>query len=401
MTTRRDFVATAAGTGAGFMIVPRHVLGRGFQAPSDLVNIATVGISGMGAANTQRGDEPEHRRDLRRRLRAARRQARRQWSQRAQRAARRRPRRRPAEAAGAIGKSHGPSKAQLAAERDWPRQDARANLHAVRRSSRSRAEEVSRLPRDAREAEGHRRRHRRDARSHARGDRVGRDGRRQARLRAEADVLVGARGAASGEEGRREEGRDADGQPAPLGDETAGAVEYIQGGAIGDVREVHVWTNRPLGFWPQGVPRPAAVGRSGALRWDNRGVMQRLAAAMKGDERRRFPTAVVGSVPGRRAAGRVSPALSPVQLARLGRLGPGRARRHGRAPHRFSGLGAESRPADGDRDRVDAVQRRLLPERDDDATTSSRAQGTAAGQADVVRRRPDAARSRGARERER
>ena len=24
--------------------------------------------------------------------------------------------------------------------------------------------------------------------------------------------------------------------------------EYIRGGAIGDVREVHVWTNRPLGF---------------------------------------------------------------------------------------------------------------------------------------------------------
>ena len=36
--------------------------------------------------------------------------------------------------------------------------------------------------------------------------------------------------------------------------------EYIRGGAIGDVREVHVWTNRPLGFWPQGIPRPAPLG---------------------------------------------------------------------------------------------------------------------------------------------
>src|SRR5512145_862591 len=51
--TRRDFVKTAATTAAAFMIVPRHVLGRGFQAPSDLVNVATVGVSGMGAANTR------------------------------------------------------------------------------------------------------------------------------------------------------------------------------------------------------------------------------------------------------------------------------------------------------------------------------------------------------------
>ena len=33
--TRREFVTTAAAAGAGVVIVPRHVLGRGFQAPSD------------------------------------------------------------------------------------------------------------------------------------------------------------------------------------------------------------------------------------------------------------------------------------------------------------------------------------------------------------------------------
>jgi predicted dehydrogenase len=32
------------------------------------------------------------------------------------------------------------------------------------------------------------------------------------------------------------------------------AVEWVRSGAIGDVREVHVWTDRPL--WPQGVDRP-------------------------------------------------------------------------------------------------------------------------------------------------
>jgi len=33
--------------------------------------------------------------------------------------------------------------------------------------------------------------------------------------------------------------------------------EWIQAGVIGSVREVHVWTNRPI--WPQGIPRPSRV----------------------------------------------------------------------------------------------------------------------------------------------
>ena len=53
MTTRRDFITTVGTTAAGLTIVPRHVLGRGFQAPSDTVNVAAVGIGGMGAVNTR------------------------------------------------------------------------------------------------------------------------------------------------------------------------------------------------------------------------------------------------------------------------------------------------------------------------------------------------------------
>jgi predicted dehydrogenase len=37
-------------------------------------------------------------------------------------------------------------------------------------------------------------------------------------------------------------------------DGTRQMVELIAAGVIGPVREVHVWTNRPI--WPQGVPRP-------------------------------------------------------------------------------------------------------------------------------------------------
>ncbi len=33
--------------------------------------------------------------------------------------------------------------------------------------------------------------------------------------------------------------------------------EWIQADIIGPVREVHVWTNRPKGYWPQAIPRPS------------------------------------------------------------------------------------------------------------------------------------------------
>ncbi len=67
-------------------------------------------------------------------------------------------------------------------------------------------------------------------------------------------------------------------------DEARTAVEYISAGAIGDVREIHIWTNRPLGFWPQGVPRPEPLKvPADTLRWNGAGVNTRLAAALTGD----------------------------------------------------------------------------------------------------------------------
>src|SRR6202140_1441111 len=58
--SRRKFLTTtvaagvsgaAATTGNAFTIVPRHVLGRGFTPPSDMLNIAGVGVGGMGRTN--------------------------------------------------------------------------------------------------------------------------------------------------------------------------------------------------------------------------------------------------------------------------------------------------------------------------------------------------------------
>src|ERR1700720_4489105 len=47
---RRKFLSQAAAT-AALTVVPRHVLGRGFVPPSDKLNIAGIGVGGMGRAN--------------------------------------------------------------------------------------------------------------------------------------------------------------------------------------------------------------------------------------------------------------------------------------------------------------------------------------------------------------
>jgi len=47
--SRRKFIQNTALSAAGFFIVPRHVLGRGFTSPSDKLVIAAIGAGGKGA----------------------------------------------------------------------------------------------------------------------------------------------------------------------------------------------------------------------------------------------------------------------------------------------------------------------------------------------------------------
>ncbi len=50
---------------------------------------------------------------------------------------------------------------------------------------------------------------------------------------------------------------------------TRRAVEVIRAGLIGEVKELHVWTDRPAGWWPQGVLRPTDVQAvPSGLDWD-------------------------------------------------------------------------------------------------------------------------------------
>ena len=50
--TRRSFIGSTAATIASFTVVPSYVLGHnGSQPPSDKLNIAAIGVGGMGASN--------------------------------------------------------------------------------------------------------------------------------------------------------------------------------------------------------------------------------------------------------------------------------------------------------------------------------------------------------------
>ena len=131
------------------------------------------------------------------------------------------------------------------------------------------------------------------------------------------------------------------------------AVEIIQAGVIGKVREVHVWTNRPI--WPQGPDAILQVtgARAAAL------------AALHGKSVEFKPTTApkhvhwdlfLGPAPERP----YDRELPPVRLARLVGLRHRRPGRHG-LPHRQHGLhGPEARLPDQHRGRGGRPQPRDL-----------------------------------------
>ena len=188
--SRRQFAARAAMAALSAAIVPSRALGA--QAPSNKLNIAAIGIGGMGAANLKACAGREHRRALRRRPRL-------------------------------LGQDEGA----------LPEGDL---LH--------------RLPRDAREGEGHRRGGDRDAGPHARHDHDGRHAGRQARVLPEAADAHRVRGA------RHDRGRAPHKVVTQMGNQGHSSEsmrllkEWLDAGAIGNVTEVHAWTDRPVGGDP-------------------------------------------------------------------------------------------------------------------------------------------------------
>ena len=279
--TRRKFVTTVAATGAAFTILPRHVLGRGFQAPSDTVNIATVGIGGMGFNNTRSVmsqnivavcDVDWGLLDgaLTRYKNAANPPA---------------PSANPPAAAPAPGRRRPDmTTAQAAAN---ARRPAHSNRDDVRRFVDEQLPKLQRY-KDYREML--------DKQKDIDAIVVATPDHMHAAIASAAmdlgkHVYVQKPLCWSVQEARHlaQKARDTKvvTQMGNQGHSTDGArlgYEYITGGAIGDIREIHVWTNRPLGYWPQGIPRPAPLPENPQrpLRWNGSGVEARVANALYG-----------------------------------------------------------------------------------------------------------------------
>ena len=277
--SRRKFVTTVAVTGAGLTIVPRHVLGRGFQAPSDTVNIATVGIGGMGASNTRAlmSQNIVAACDVDYGLLEA------------------AMKRYQAELARMQG-ANAPPPGQRNRQVSKPQADAdakRAPQNGAANMKRFVEEQLPKMTRykDYREML--------DKQKDIDAVVVATPDHMHAAIASAAmdigkHVYVQKPLCWSVQEARHlaQKAKDHPKVVTQMGNQghsTDGArtgCEYIAAGAIGDVREVHVWTNRPLGYWPQGIPRPAPlppVDPERPLRWNGAGVEARLAAALYGN----------------------------------------------------------------------------------------------------------------------
>jgi predicted dehydrogenase len=259
--SRRKFV-TAAAAGAGLAIVPRHVLGRGFTPPSDLLNVAGVGVGGMGRSNIlslasqnivalcdvdwdyagRAFDGLDA--DLERQ------------QSRLKEAKTDEQRRRPSEQIDGIRRMK-EQMPKVKRYRDYRVMlEQQKDIDAVVIATPDHTHAIIAMAAM-------------DLNKHVYVQKPltwsVHEARELARKAKEKKLAT-----QMGNQGHS----DDDGRKVN---------EYIWAGAIGDVREVHVWTNRPLTHWPQGIPRPEPMKSSASeLRWNMSGVMTRLANAMTG-----------------------------------------------------------------------------------------------------------------------
>jgi predicted dehydrogenase len=269
---RRKFISQTAATAAVLTIVPRHVLGRGFVPPSDKLNIAGIGVGGMGRANLinvasqnivafcdvdwgyagkalDRLDSDIEK--LRARIDA--------------------PRAEPKPGQSEPAFNPEKAKVQLANMIQLKANVPKAKRHKDYRQMLEQQKDIE-------------------------GVIVATPDHMHATIALAAmdagkHVYVQKPLTWSVDEARRLARRAKEtklatqmGNQGHSYDDARTTVELISSGAIGDITEVHIWTNRPLGYWPQGVPRPEPLKVSAdTLRWNGSGVDSRLAAALAGN----------------------------------------------------------------------------------------------------------------------
>jgi predicted dehydrogenase len=270
--SRRGFLSSAAVTGAALTIVPRHVLGRGFTPPSDMLNIAGVGVGGMGRANliALSSQNIVALCDV-------------DWGY-----------------AGASLDRLNADIQRLKDRLEQPTPQAAPGQPPVefdRVKAQARIEGMTKL--QAQVPKAKRYTDYRDMLEHQKDI--------DAVLVATADHMHASIALAAMDlgkhvyvqkpltwcvdEARRMSKRARETKVATqMGnqghslDDGRLAVEYVQAGAIGEVREVHIWTNRPYGFWPQGVPRPEVKQDANeTLGWSGRDVQKRLGESLAGN----------------------------------------------------------------------------------------------------------------------
>src|SRR6266446_2110329 len=265
---RRKFLAQTAATAAALTIVPRHVLGRGFVPPSDLLNIAGIGVGGMGRANLinvasqnivalcdvdwgyagkalDRLDSDVEK--LRARIDA--------------------PPVEPLPVQAAPEFNREKAKAQLVDMIELKTNVPKAKRYKDYRQMLEQQKDIEAVIVAT------------PVHMHATIALAAMDLGKHVYVQKPLTWSV--------DEARRLARRAKEtkvatqmGNQGHSFDEARTAVEYISAGAIGEVSEVHIWTNRPLGYWPQGVPRPEPLKvPADTLRWNGAGVEARLAAA--------------------------------------------------------------------------------------------------------------------------
>jgi predicted dehydrogenase len=297
--TRREFVATGAIAAAAFMIVPRHVLGQGQVPPSDRLNLAIAGINGMGAVNAQAvmSENIVAICDVDNRLIDGRLEG---W----RRSLEPRPAA-PARAGGGGGgnrpappppptlnfREFGPSQLQQAADQRWTPVAGNVQLKTFI------DEQVPRLNRYEDYREMLERQTDLDAVIIATPDHMHAPI-ASAAMAAGKHVYVQKPMCWSVAEARHLAKQAAAnpklvtqmGNQGHSTDDARRGQDYLASGVLGDIVEVHVWTNRPLAYWPQGIPRPNRFdGDWQSVGWGNNGVMRRLADS--------FTRQVSGDVP--------------------------------------------------------------------------------------------------------